>query len=145
MILLKRHRKIPLRAKDIMSEPPITATLETTIAYVASLMRKNGIGSVLIVDEKGVLRGIVTERDIVFASSEGWNPKEHKAWEIMTENPITVSPEDDIITVIRKMRDVNIRHLPVVKDNEPVGVISIRDILDVIWTLAGLGLGLTES
>ncbi|KSW12705.1 histidine kinase [Pyrodictium occultum] len=124
-----------------MTEQPVTVGLNTSIRDVAQLMRKNRIGSVLVVDEEGKLRGIVTERDIVFACSEGWDPNTKQAWEIMTEDPIAVKPDEDIVDVIKKMRDANVRHLPVVDDEgKPIGIISARDIMDTILTLAGLGM-----
>lgn len=141
MILLLRRRRIPLRARDIMTTPPVTIGPDASIKDVARKMRTERVGSVLVVDEEGKLRGIITERDLVFACSEGWNPEVKQAWEIMTEDPITVKPDEDIVTIIKKMRDANIRHIPVVDDNgKPLGMISARDILDFIMTLAGLGI-----
>ena len=141
MVLLLRRRRIPLRARDVMTSPPITIDPNATIKDVALKMRKERVGSVLVVDKEGKLRGIITEHDLVFACSEGWDPSTKQAWEIMTEDPITVKPEEDIVTVMRKMRDANVRHIPVVDDNgKPLGMISARDILDLIMTLAGLGI-----
>ncbi len=142
MVLLLRRRKVPLRAEDIMTAPPITATPNTSIKDIAMLMRKNKVGSVLIVDEEtGKLRGIVTEHDLVYACSEGWHPENRQAWEIMTEDPITVRPDEEIVEVMKKMRDAGVRHIPVVdRDGKPVGMISARDVLDLVLTLAGLGI-----
>jgi len=141
MILLLRRRRIPLRARDIMTTPPVTIGPDASIKDVARKMRTERVGSILVVDEEGKLRGIITERDLVFACSEGWNPEVKQAWEIMTEDPITVKPDEDIVTIIKKMRDANIRHIPVVDDNgKPLGMISARDILDFIMTLTGLGI-----
>ncbi|BES81997.1 CBS domain-containing protein [Pyrodictium abyssi] len=141
MILLLRRRRIPLRARDVMTSPPVTIDPNATIKDVARKMREERVGSVLVVDEEGRLRGIITEHDLVFACSEGWDPNTKQAWEIMTEDPITVKPDEDIVVVIKKMRDANIRHIPVVgEDGKPLGMISARDILDFVMTLAGLGI-----
>ncbi len=142
MVFIRRRRKIPLRAEDIMVTELVTVDPDTSIAEAAKLMWDKRIGSVLVVDEDGRLRGIVTERDIVFACGEAWNAKEHRVYEIMSENPITVKPDDDILTVIRRMREANVRHLPVIdEDGRPVGIISYRDVLDLIMTIFGLTLG----
>jgi len=139
VILLLRRRKIPLRAEDIMTVPPITAKPETSLKDIAGLMRKHRVGSVLIVDEEGKLRGIVTEHDLVYACSEGWKPEATQAWEVMTENPITVKPDTEVIEVIKKMRNANVRHIPVVDDEgRPVGMISARDLMDFVLTLLGI-------
>jgi len=146
MILLRKRRTIPLRAEDIMTQPPITASLDTSLREISKLMIDKRIGSVLVVDEEGKLRGIVTERDIVFACSEGWSADERRAWEVMTENPITVKRDENILEVIRKMRDVNVRHMPVVdEEGKPVGVISSRDVLDIILTMMGLAAAIKEA
>ena len=139
MILLLRRRKIPLRAEDVMTVPPVTAKPDDSIKDVAMTMRKNKVGSVLVVDEEGKLRGIITEHDLVYACSEGWHPENRQAWEVMTEDPITVTPDTDIVEVIKKMRNANIRHIPVVDENgKPLGMISARDLLDFVLTLVGL-------
>jgi len=139
MILLLRRRRIPLRAGDLMTVPPITVKSTESLKNVAMSMRKNKVGSVLVVDDEGKLRGIITEHDLVYACSEGWHPENRQAWEVMTEDPITVTPDTDIVEVIRKMRNANIRHLPVIDDQgKPLGMISARDLLDTMLTLVGL-------
>ena len=146
MILLRKRRAIPLRAEDIMTQPPVTVTMDTSLRKISEIMIDKRIGSVLVVDEEGKLRGIVTERDIVFACSQGWNADERKAWEVMTENPISVKRDENILEVIRKMRDVNVRHIPVVdEEGKPVGVISSRDVLDIILTIMGLASAIKEA
>lgn len=122
-----------------MTVPPVTAKPETPLKEIARLMRENKVGSVLIVGDDGKLRGIVTEHDLVYACSEGWNPEASQAWEVMTENPITVTPDTEVIDIIKKMRNANVRHIPVVdKDGKPVGMVSVRDIMDFVLTLLGL-------
>ncbi|MCE4611247.1 MAG: CBS domain-containing protein [Desulfurococcales archaeon] len=143
MVFLRRRRKVPLRAEDIMVMDLIKVTPDTTIAEAARIMWNRRVGSVLVVDDEGKLRGIVTERDLVFACSEAWDTREHRVYEIMSENPITVKPDDSIFTVIRKMREANVRHLPVVdEEGKPVGIISSRDVIDLILTLMGIAIGI---
>jgi CBS domain-containing protein len=143
MVFIKRRRKIPLRAEDIMITELVTINPEATIAEAAKLMWERRVGSVLVVAADGKLRGIVTERDMVFACSEGWDPTKRLVMDIMTEDPITVRRDDDVLTVIRKMREVGVRHLPVVdEEGRPVGIISYRDVLDLIMTIFGVTLGI---
>jgi len=142
MVILKRRRHLPLRAEDIMSQPPITVSQDTSLMDASRIMFEKRIGSLVVVDDEGKLRGIVTERDVMFACSQGWDCSSRKVWEVMTENPVTVKPDDDIVEVIRKMRDLNVRHIPVVSDDgKPVGVISARDVLDAVLTLVLLAAG----
>ncbi|MGB9830849.1 MAG: CBS domain-containing protein, partial [Fervidicoccus fontis] len=99
------------------------------------------IGSVLVVEDDGRLIGILTERDLVYlvASDKLHTASEMKVWHLMTENPITVKANETIGDALSKMKEVNIRHLPVVNDEgKPIGIISMRDILDYIISFLDL-------
>ncbi|MBO3769428.1 MAG: CBS domain-containing protein [Thermoproteota archaeon] len=136
MPIIKRSRKFPIRAEDIMSFPPVTARADTLIEDVAKLMYDNNVGSVMIVDNAGVIVGIMTERDLIYAVANGKVGKGLPVHMIMTENPITVGPDVPIDETLRIMREKNIRHLPVVDSNKkPVGMISLRDVIDAVVAL----------
>ncbi len=136
MTLLRRRRKLPLRVEDVMSTPPITVDMETTIEQAAKVMDDNNISSVMVVDKEGKLAGIFTDRDLRFAVAEGKVGKGLPIHMLMTENPITISPGDLVIDAMKKMREADIKHLPVVDgEGRPVGMITMRDIVDVAWLL----------
>ncbi len=131
MPIFKRERALPLRVSDIMSTPPIVAGEMTSIVEIARIMNDNNIGSVMIVDSKGTLKGIITERDIIKAVAHSKAGAELPAYMIMSENPLTVTPETPIDKALEIMRSANVRHLPVVdKSGKPVGMVSLRDIVD---------------
>jgi len=133
---LKKRRHIGLRVEDLMTAPPITIKRDEPIEKAAQLMYENRIGSVLVVDEEGKLVGIVTERDMIYAIVGGKVGKKLPVWEIMTENPITTTPDELLVNAIEKMRDAKIRHLPVVdREGRPVGMLSMRDVLDYLLTI----------
>jgi CBS domain-containing protein len=118
--------------KDIMSKPPLTVRKDASVQEAAKVMFNNRVGSVLVVDEDGKLTGIVTERDLVYlvASGKLHLASEYPVWEIMTENPVTANPNETVEDALLRMKEINVRHLPVVdEDGKPVGVVSIRDIL----------------
>ncbi|MEL9997355.1 MAG: CBS domain-containing protein [Sulfolobales archaeon] len=118
-----------------MSRNPITAHYTAKIRDVANLMYENGVGSVMIVDDKGVLVGIVTERDLVKAIATGKVTDDREVYTIMTRNPVTISPEASAHEALKKMREYNVRHLPVVdRDGKPLGMVSVRDLLDAVLT-----------
>jgi len=140
--LLRRRRNIPLRAADIMSQPVETVSPDDSLREAAKRMLDRRVGSLLVVGSDGKLRGIVTERDLLYACAEGWSCGNRRVWEVMTENPVTVSPDDSIVDVIRKMRDMGVRHIPVVDaEGKPVGIISARDVLDAVLTFVLLATG----
>jgi len=117
--------------RDIMSQPAVTISMTTTIGEAAKKMCENRIGSLLVVDKEGRLRGIITERDLLCAV--GKDILSNPVWTIMTENPISIKPEAHLDEAIKKMTEVGIRHLPVVdKEGRPIGLVSVRDILGSI-------------
>ncbi|MCE4615869.1 MAG: CBS domain-containing protein [Aeropyrum sp.] len=146
MVFLKKKRKIPVRASDIMVREIVYVRPEDPVSVAAKKMVEERIGSVLVLDSEGRLRGIVTERDLVYVVSESWDPNKHKVWEVMTEDPIIVKPDDDLVTVIKKMSDIGVRHLPVVDESgKPIGIISYRDVLDFMMSVFAIALGLREE
>ena len=132
MPIFKRYtRYAPVKASDIMSSPPVTATEDAVIEEVARLMWEKGVGSILIVNSEMKLVGIVTERDMLYASSHLMFGKNVKVKSIMSKNLVTTTPDEELASVVEKMKDFNIRHVPVVdEDGRPLGVISSRDVLD---------------
>ncbi|GBC68342.1 Magnesium transporter MgtE [archaeon HR01] len=124
-------RYSPVLAEGLMSKPPITASEDASIDDVARIMWENRVGCVLIVDRENRLVGVLTERDMLYASAHLLFGRDVKAGSIMSKNLVTASPQDDVLSVVEKMKDFNIRHIPVVgRDGTPLGVISTRDILD---------------
>jgi CBS domain-containing protein len=93
------------------------------------LMCEKNIGGLLIVENEK-LEGIFTERDYARKLIlKGKSSKNTPISELMTKNPITVSPETTIDDCMGLMTGRKIRHLPVVEDNRLVGLISIGDVV----------------
>ena len=93
------------------------------------VMADKNVGA-LVVTTGGELSGILSERDYarkVILLDRG--SKETKVSEIMTSDPVTVSPTDSVTDCMQVMTDRRIRHLPVVEDGALVGVISIGDVV----------------
>ncbi len=140
MVLGSPRRRLPLRVSDIMSRPPAVIEETGLLIDAARIMHERDIGSVLVVDKEGVVRGIITERDVVAAIAHGFDPKTTRAWEIMTENPVTVREHERVSTALERITETGVRHLPVVDDKgKPVGVISFRDIANLILMLMEMG------
>ncbi len=130
--IYKRHiKQVNAKARDFMNSPPVLVSEDSRIEHAADLMWENRFGSVIIVDKNGMLAGIVTERDIIFAVTKSMIGKNASVSKIMSRNTITVGPDESIAAAIDKMREANVRHLPVMgKDGRPIGMISIRDVVD---------------
>ena len=117
-----------MKVRDIMTKDVGTATLDSTVEDVASMMKEEDAGSIPVVDG-GELAGIVTDRDIVIRCiAEGKDPSDTTVEEILTEELHTIEPEAEVEDAARVMSERQIRRLPVVDGGELIGVISLGDI-----------------
>jgi len=114
-----------------VKRPPLSVTQEATLLDVVKIMATHNIGLVAVVDEAGRPLGVVSERDAIRALARGVQLSA-RAIEVGTRgNLLTAKAEDDIYSVIRKMRERGTRHILVVDDaGKLVGVVSIRDLLE---------------
>ncbi|QXJ27458.1 CBS domain-containing protein [Saccharolobus shibatae] len=121
---------------DLIVRNPVTAKPEMSIRDAAKIMRKENLGSLIIVDETNKPIGIITERDILRAVADEIL-LDSPVSTIMTKGLITISPDKDVTEALIIMYQNNVRHLAVVGQNgELVGVISIRDAAKAVNLLA---------
>ncbi|MFN7087332.1 MAG: CBS domain-containing protein [Burkholderiales bacterium] len=107
----------------------LTATAGMTVSEAARLMKQRGVGAIMVVED-GRLAGIFTERDAVCrVLAEGRDVNATLLVEVMTANPQTVRPDDSFALALQKMHEGGFRHVPVVEDSRPVGMVSARDAL----------------
>jgi CBS domain-containing protein len=117
-----------MKARDIMTKNPDTASPVTPIADVAQMMRDLDVGIVPVLDGRKLV-GVITDRDITIrVTAEGLDPYDTSVQSFVSPNPVTVSPNDDIDKVRKLMADKQIRRVLVTDDDQLVGVISIGDI-----------------
>lgn len=118
-----------MKVHQLMQKHLVSVSNTATIHNAALKMKEEGVGSVLIVDEKETLLGIVTDRDIAIAvAAENRDPQRVCAYEIMTDDPITVASDTDIEYALRVMNTGNIRRLPVCEKGKLVGMLSSADL-----------------
>jgi CBS domain-containing protein len=112
------------KGSDVISTRP-----EATAAEVARLLKDKRIGAVVVLDG-GRLCGIISERDLARGLAEhGAALLDLQVATLMTRGVVTCAPEDDLQTLMQRMTDGRFRHLPVVKDGELQGIISIGDVV----------------
>lgn len=117
-----------MKVKDIGIKEVHYATPSMSLSEIASMMKRHNIG-VLPVCEGKKLVGVLTDRDLVVSCmAADRNPKECKAREFMTSNPITVTPDTDLEEAARIMGREQIHRLAVVEAGRLVGMISLGDI-----------------
>jgi len=118
-----------LKVKDVMVKSVITVEAEATVSEAAELMSKHEIGC-LIVMSKGNPVGMVTERDMlkrVLLKSK--DPRKVKIGRIMSKPLIVGEPQTDIRDAVRLMVEGKIKRLPIVEDNNLLGLVTFTDIV----------------
>lgn len=134
-----------LTSENLIKKPPITVKLGTRVIDAVKIMYNNNVGSVVIVDEKGMPVGIFTERDLMraIACNKDLNDSVEKLGTY--GKLITVKRNSPIGEVAEKMVKNNIRHVVVVDcEGKLVGVISMRDIINEEHVLNFLIKSVTE-
>jgi CBS domain-containing protein len=122
--------------REAMSSPVVTVVEKSDITEVASLMRQQKLGAIVVNSLDGQPVGIVTEKDIVFrVVADGKLPKGVKAGEVMSTPLRVVKAETSIVDAMKMMDKLNIRRLGVTYKGQLVGIISHKDIIRIIPTI----------
>jgi CBS domain-containing protein len=113
----------------IKNQETYQAELEHTVMETVAAMVERNIGAVPVL-HKGRVVGIFSERDLMRrVVAEGRDPRATCMAEVMTDDPLTVSMNEDLGNCMALMRRHNFRHLPVCQDGRLIGMVSLRDIL----------------
>ncbi len=125
-----RWKREPLTAREIMTRHVKSARLDSSLRDVARIMKDEDCGIVPVVDERGRLRGVLTDRDLVIRTlAEGRPPDTLLARDVMTDDVEAVTQDEDIHSIIALLGRRQVRRVPVVeRDDRLVGIISMADI-----------------
>ncbi|MCB9062179.1 MAG: CBS domain-containing protein [Halobacteriovoraceae bacterium] len=142
-----------MKAKEFMTQNPATINMNKTVEEAAQIMLEKDIGSLLVVDDSNKLIGILTESDFVgkkvdiphalvslkqllgrtFSNQSVdeifSNAKKHPVSSVMTNHPITISPEANLNEIVELMTSKNLKRFPVLDGDKIVGVVSRRDLI----------------
>lgn len=121
------YAMITLHVRDLM-KLPLLVKKDVTVQQVAQLMTENKVRTAIVTKDDASLHGMVTDTDFRRVVAEGLDVKQ-PIGDLMTLNPQTLAPSDQASEALLLMARRNLRHVPVVTNNEVVGVISATDLL----------------
>lgn len=118
-----------MTVQAIARETVVTVGVDETITDVVDVMRERNVGSVVVIDD-GRPVGLLTDRDIVIdVLGEDQDPDETTTGEVMSTDLFTVDPDIGVLDLFREMAHAGVRRVPVVDDEELVGIITLDDLL----------------
>ena len=121
-----------VKVGDLMTRNFISTGPMTDLKKCAKMMVKKRVGS-LIISEGDKLKGILTEKDIIWAIVKKSKKDLDKilAKDLMKRKVVTIRPEADIVVALNKIKKKKIRRLPVVEKKKLIGMLTIKDILRI--------------
>lgn len=119
-------------AKQAKGSKIISVSPDTIVYHALELMYNNNISAMLVMEGEKLV-GIFTERDYARkVVLQGRSSRDTKISEIMSSNPVTITPGDSIEETMKVMSTKFIRHLPVMDGDKLVGIVSIGDVVKFI-------------
>jgi CBS domain-containing protein len=115
----------------LQSRPAPTVRPSDSVATAVARMNEEGVGAAVVVDGGvgNTLRGVVTERDVLYKTPPGADLSGVKVEAIMTPEPETVAADAPIAFCLHKMAVGGFRHVPIVAGGRPAAIVSVRDVL----------------
>ncbi|MCI1693626.1 CBS domain-containing protein [Aneurinibacillus aneurinilyticus] len=117
-----------MRVKDLMTPDVITIAPATTIQEAETIMKEKNIRRLIVVEQEKAV-GIIVHREMIISLQSPTILKETPVEWIMTKNLITIQPDAPITEAIQTLRKHKINSLPVVEDDNLVGIITVVDLL----------------
>ncbi|WP_411963232.1 cyclic nucleotide-binding/CBS domain-containing protein [Haloferax sp. YSMS24] len=116
--------------KELAQTDVVTVEVEDSLVDVAKTMRDQRVGSVVVVDGKGVVAGVLTDRDIVvYGVAADRDVGDLVANDIFSTNVFSVAPDAGVTEVVDMMHDEGVRRVPVMEDGDLVGIVTLDDLL----------------
>jgi CBS domain-containing protein len=113
---------------EAMTKDVLTVDPSASIGEAAEKMQAANVGAVVVLEDLVRIVGIITERDLMRAVAARARPAEARVRQWMTADPVTIEPDLPLEEALGLMFDRHFRHLPVVKEGRPLGIVSLRDL-----------------
>jgi CBS domain-containing protein len=124
------HRKLKA---IVIQRPLVIASPDTSVLVAVKAMKEKGVGSVLVTEANSLV-GIFTERDLMNrVIAEELAPQNTLLSQVMTEKVIGLESDKPLSHALHLMHQHGFRHVPVLEQGKPVGIVSARDALGIEW------------
>jgi CBS domain-containing protein len=108
-----------------------------TVRQALLLLVKQRVRSLPVLDSSGKLVGIFTDRDLLRGQARDQKGFHHRLIkDVMTPDPVACAPGDSVQDVLETMSRLNVGQLPVVQDDVVIGVVSVADLVNSLYSLA---------
>ena len=115
--------------RDVAVRHLLTIDAQATLRRAAKVMTDRGVGCAVVIENEKVA-GIVTERDILRAVADDKIMDDAKVDDVMTREVVSGAPGWDLVKAVKTMTEGGFRHLLVMEMDDPVGIVSLRDLMD---------------
>ena len=115
--------------RDVAIRHLLTVDPGASLRRAAKVMTDRGVGCAVVV-EKEKVAGIVTERDILRAVADDRIMDDAKVEDVMTRDVVSGAPGWEIVRAVKTMTEGGFRHLLVMEMDDPIGIVSLRDLMD---------------
>ena len=115
------------KVRDVMTPGPIGVDYDQSVGEAARAMRDWGVGAILVVSN-GSLYGLVTDRDLVVRAVAEERGADEPVGPLSSANLIGVAADAGVREAMRLMRQHSVRRLPVLKDGQVTGIVSLGDL-----------------
>jgi CBS domain-containing protein len=114
--------------REVMTHDPRTVSITDTVADAAQQMREGDVGAILV-EDRGTVAGILTDRDIVVRGvATGRDPASVTVGDVASRNVATLTIDQTVEDAIRLVREHDVRRIPVLQDGRAAGIVSIGDL-----------------
>jgi len=121
-----------MKSKEVMTKDPACCVASDTVRQCSELMKTHDVGSLPVVEDESSRRlvGMITDRDIVVkALAEGMDPATTSVGDVMSREPVVVRPDEELDQAMERMKDRQVRRVPVVDENNRLlGIIAQADV-----------------
>ena len=124
-----------LKARDIMSTDVVSVKKDTPIFEAVKLLLEQNISGLPVVEDDMTLVGILSEKDVVDLFYETEKAENKTVNNYMTDPPVHFEKNTDLVNICKFLHKNIFRRVPVTSDGKLIGIISVKDVLNIILQL----------